>query len=194
MSKRRLEAEAVRDAMLAVSGQLDRTQPKGSAVARSGEGNSEALQRAGAFDARLTGPFGLPARAPEQLPRVAGALRLPRPGSDRRGACNDDGTVAGVVPAEQSVRDAPGRDGRHPAPLGFRRRLRLPADPREPTCASSIVRQRRRSRPRSRRSSPPTDADRPPPSAHPAGPTDPGAVWAAIYQALFASAEFLYRG
>jgi hypothetical protein len=54
MSKRRLEAEAVRDAMLAVSDQLDRAKPKGSAVARFGDGNSGAMQRAGAFDARLT--------------------------------------------------------------------------------------------------------------------------------------------
>jgi hypothetical protein len=36
--KRRLEAEALRDAMLALSGQLDRSPPKGSAVARNGEG------------------------------------------------------------------------------------------------------------------------------------------------------------
>ena len=38
MSKRRLEGEAVRDAMLAISGQLDRAKPKGSIVARSGDG------------------------------------------------------------------------------------------------------------------------------------------------------------
>jgi hypothetical protein len=37
--KRRLEAEALRDAILAVSGQLDVTLPKGSAQARAGEGN-----------------------------------------------------------------------------------------------------------------------------------------------------------
>ena len=39
MPKRRLEAEALRDAMLALSGRLDREPPKGSAVARNGEGN-----------------------------------------------------------------------------------------------------------------------------------------------------------
>jgi hypothetical protein len=38
MSKRRLEGEALRDAMLAISGQLDRSKPKGSVVGRSGEG------------------------------------------------------------------------------------------------------------------------------------------------------------
>ena len=128
MSKRRLEAEAVRDAMLAVSGQLDLAKPKGSAVARAGEGNSFGLHAAGAFDARLpVRSVYLPVLRNNFLD-VAGTLRLPRPGSDRRGACHDDGTGAGVVPVEQSVRDAPGRDGRHPAPLGFRRRLRLPAD------------------------------------------------------------------
>jgi hypothetical protein len=40
MSKRRLEGEALRDAMLAISGQLDRSKPQGSVVARSGEGYS----------------------------------------------------------------------------------------------------------------------------------------------------------
>jgi Protein of unknown function (DUF1553)/Protein of unknown function (DUF1549)/Planctomycete cytochrome C/EF-hand domain pair len=39
MPKRRLEAEALRDAMLALSGRLDREPPKGSPVARNGEGN-----------------------------------------------------------------------------------------------------------------------------------------------------------
>ena len=39
MPKRRLEAEALRDSMLAVAGRLDLTPPKGSAVARGGEGN-----------------------------------------------------------------------------------------------------------------------------------------------------------
>ncbi len=39
MPSRRLEVEAIRDAMLEVSGRLDTTQPKGSPVARGGEGN-----------------------------------------------------------------------------------------------------------------------------------------------------------
>jgi hypothetical protein len=38
MSKRRLDAECIRDAMLAVSGQLDLTPPVGSLIARSGDG------------------------------------------------------------------------------------------------------------------------------------------------------------
>src|SRR5262249_43864162 len=38
MSKRRLEGEALRDSMLAISGQLDRSKVNGSVVARNGEG------------------------------------------------------------------------------------------------------------------------------------------------------------
>jgi len=40
MPKRRLEAEALRDSMLAVAGRLDRTPPKGDSVQRAGEGNA----------------------------------------------------------------------------------------------------------------------------------------------------------
>ena len=47
MPKRRLEAEALRDAMLAVSGRLELTPPKGDSVARAGEGNVGVLQRGG---------------------------------------------------------------------------------------------------------------------------------------------------
>src|SRR5262249_34524205 len=38
MTPRRLDAESLRDALLAVSGQLDTTPPVGSVVARAGEG------------------------------------------------------------------------------------------------------------------------------------------------------------
>jgi hypothetical protein len=39
MPKRRLEAEALRDAMLAISGKIDLNRPKGSPIAKNGEGN-----------------------------------------------------------------------------------------------------------------------------------------------------------
>jgi hypothetical protein len=39
MPRRRLEAEALRDTILAVAGRLDLTPPKGSAISRGGEGN-----------------------------------------------------------------------------------------------------------------------------------------------------------
>jgi hypothetical protein len=47
MPKRRLEAEALRDAMLAVSGRIDLTPPKGSPVARAGEGQAGLRGRGG---------------------------------------------------------------------------------------------------------------------------------------------------
>ena len=47
MPKRRLEAEAIRDTMLAVAGRLDLSPPKGSTVARNGEGNVGGFFRRG---------------------------------------------------------------------------------------------------------------------------------------------------
>jgi hypothetical protein len=47
MPKRRLEAESLRDTMLALSGQLDLTPPKGSSMARGGEGNASFRFRGG---------------------------------------------------------------------------------------------------------------------------------------------------
>jgi hypothetical protein len=47
MPKRRLEAEALRDTMLALSGRLDLTPPRGDAVARGGEGNASFRGRGG---------------------------------------------------------------------------------------------------------------------------------------------------
>jgi Protein of unknown function (DUF1553)/Protein of unknown function (DUF1549)/Planctomycete cytochrome C/EF hand len=49
--KRRLEAEALRDSMLLMAGRLDLTPPKGSPVARRGEGNAGGFGGGG-------GPFG----------------------------------------------------------------------------------------------------------------------------------------
>jgi hypothetical protein len=53
MPKRRLEAEALRDTMLALAGRLDLTPPKGSSVQRNGEGNA-------GFRFRGAGPGGDP--------------------------------------------------------------------------------------------------------------------------------------
>ncbi len=47
MPKRRLEAESLRDTMLALSGQLELSPPKGSSVARGGEGNASFRFRGG---------------------------------------------------------------------------------------------------------------------------------------------------
>ncbi len=60
MPKRRLEAEALRDTMLALAGRLDLTPPKGSSVQRGGEGNA---------GFRFRGPGG-PAPVPETFRTV----------------------------------------------------------------------------------------------------------------------------
>src|SRR5262249_3082643 len=71
MPRRRLEAEALRDTMLALAGRLDLTPPKGSAVARNGEGNA-------GFRGRGR-PGGGPraARAPRARPPAIGGDGLP---------------------------------------------------------------------------------------------------------------------
>jgi hypothetical protein len=52
MSKRRLEGEVLRDAMLAISGKLDRSKPQGSVVARNGEGYANLAILAGVAEAQ----------------------------------------------------------------------------------------------------------------------------------------------
>ncbi|MFM7152454.1 MAG: DUF1553 domain-containing protein, partial [Gemmataceae bacterium] len=53
-SKRRLEAEAIRDAILSISGELDLKPPVGSEVAKLGEGVARGgLQLQGAIDGRV---------------------------------------------------------------------------------------------------------------------------------------------
>src|SRR5262249_38047783 len=56
MPRRRLEAEALRDTMLALAGRLDLAPPRGSSVQRGGEGNVS-------FRFRRPGPDGDPAAA-----------------------------------------------------------------------------------------------------------------------------------
>ena len=52
MTPRRLDAEAIRDAMLTTAGTLDLVPPVGSAVARNGEGYTAGLDRGGGFAER----------------------------------------------------------------------------------------------------------------------------------------------
>jgi hypothetical protein len=52
MSKRRLEAEALRDAILAIAGELDLEPPAGSEIAKVGEGFANAVGRLGPVDGR----------------------------------------------------------------------------------------------------------------------------------------------
>lgn len=54
MSKKRLDAEAIRDAMLAISGELEKKPYFGSAVAEAGEGPSRGLERANNLEVAFT--------------------------------------------------------------------------------------------------------------------------------------------
>jgi cytochrome c553 len=56
MSPRRLDAESLRDSILAVSGQLDEKPPVGSAVARAGEGNAGGFGRPGGVAQAINDP------------------------------------------------------------------------------------------------------------------------------------------
>lgn len=53
MSKRRLEAESLRDAMLFVAGELDMKPPRTSLVAKLGDGFAQTMLRFGAYDERV---------------------------------------------------------------------------------------------------------------------------------------------
>ena len=89
MSPRRLEAEALRDAMLAVSGQLDPTPPTGRPWRRAGEGRRPPLSAAGgrtAIDDRETRTGRSTCRWSATTAGVAGPVRLRRPEPDRRRA------------------------------------------------------------------------------------------------------------
>ena len=181
MSKRRLEAEALRDALLFVSGRLAAEPPVGSAVARTGEGL--ALFSAGCRPGCLGhASIGLPAGGPGQRARIARALRLRRPEPRDGRAGHDDRPGPGALLHERHVRVAasrgPGRTG--PRSRGGRceaGRSGLSARPRAAADG-------RRAGPRPRV---------PPRFCRTLGGTDPArAAWPAFCQALFASAEFRY--
>jgi hypothetical protein len=191
MSPRRLEAEAVRDAMLAVGGKLNLARPKGSPVARAGEGNSNPLMRAGAFDARLDcRSVYLPVLRNSFLESLAlfdfadpslvvaerAATTVPAQGLyllNSPFVLRQAEALADRLRAEE-----PGRDGRIRRAY-LRAFGRLPSE-REQHAAEAFL----------------ADLASDPPGERPRGSeSDPERdAWAAFCQALFASAEFLYRG
>ncbi len=96
MSPRRLDAEAMRDSMLAVSGQLNEKAPVGSAVSRSGEGPV-----GGRFGAGGGGPGGVAAaNDPRNVNRSARALRRAGSEPDRGRPADHHRAGAGLVPLE----------------------------------------------------------------------------------------------
>ena len=106
---RRLEAEEIRDAMLAAAGTLDLHPPEASPRQRS-QGDRDAQQRRRCAkqhraDAREShAPERLPALAPRRHADVAGGLRLRRARDGHGQPRRDDGRHAGVVPAQRPVR------------------------------------------------------------------------------------------
>ncbi|SIN76472.1 EF hand [Singulisphaera sp. GP187] len=189
MSKRRLEGEALRDAMLAISGELKLEPPQGSPVARAGEGNTAPLQRFGGnYDLRLTCrsvylpvirnhfleslalfDFADPSlviaqRATTTVP-AQGLYLLNSPFVIRQAEALADGLL----------RDVP-NDGDRIAEAYLRTIGRPPTAQEQRAARAFLEGESGDGSPR-----------------RPAG-SEPGrAGWAAFCQALFASAEFLYR-
>ena len=106
MSRRRLEAEAIRDAILAVSGELDRDD--GRHAAGREEPRLRLLDRQGRRR-RLQhqSPLGLPARDPQRSLRCLPGVRLRRPERLQRPAGPDDRRTAGAFHDERPA----GSDG-----------------------------------------------------------------------------------
>ncbi len=114
MSKRRLEAEALRDALLFVSGRLAPEPPVGSAVARTGEGLALFLRVAGLDASDPHRSVYLPV-VRDRIARIARAFRLRRPEPRDGRAGHDDRPGPGALLHERHVRLAasrgPGRTG-----------------------------------------------------------------------------------
>ena len=118
MTPRRLEAEALRDAMLAAAGRLERTPPAGSAGHKAGEGHVPAYR----LPRRSTptsdrAPGGLPAGGPRQLPESLALFDFPDPSLVAGERATTTVPAQGPAPVEQPVRHqarrgAPARSSR----------------------------------------------------------------------------------
>ncbi len=107
MSKRRIEAEAMRDAMLSVSGELDLQRPRGSLVGRvigdrpiSLVGLDKRLPRD--LDGSVHRSIYLPVMR-DRLPDVLEVFDFAEPSLVTGQARNNQCTHSGVVPDEQPV-------------------------------------------------------------------------------------------
>jgi cytochrome c553 len=187
MSPRRLEAEALRDAMLAVSGQLDRRPPRGSPVARIGEGNSQTLLRFGPIDGRATYRSVYLPVVRNQLPDVLSLFDVADPSlvtGERSSTTvpaqglyllNNPFVMAQADAAAEKLMTASSeRERIQQAYLRFYSR---PPTERETKAAEEFIAKYTRAKEKDR--GPILRAER--------------AVWSGFCQALFASAEFLYR-
>ena len=126
MSKKRLEAEAIRDAVLAASGRLIVEPPVGSAVAQAGEGLAGPYRGFNQDGQDLHRAVYLPV-VRDQLPDSLALFDFRRPEPGHRRACHDQRPVAGALPDEQPVRHPPGR-GRRRAVANIGEKRRQPRD------------------------------------------------------------------
>ena len=126
----RLEAEMVRDAMLAVSGALDTSarRARASATSRIDKApGTPAILYAPVEPGRprVRPPDALPHLGPRRPQRLPRRLRLPRPLDHRPAPRRDHDPAPGARPPEQRPDAPPGRPlGRPAAPRGGRRRRR----------------------------------------------------------------------
>jgi hypothetical protein len=184
MSRRRLDAEVIRDAMLALSGRLNLTPPKGSAVSQAGEGNSNPLMRAGAFDARLDcRSVYLPIVRNSFLESLA-LFDFPDPGlivSERSTTTvpsqglyllNNPFVMRQAEGVAEHLLRGPAADDRGRIRDAYVRLLGRPPSDREVEAAEAFLAEVR---------------------AEKGADTPRHEAWTAFCQALFASAEFLYK-
>jgi cytochrome c553 len=190
MSKRRLEGEALRDAMLAISGQLDRSKIQGSVVARSGEGYSNIALLASVAEAQGNMPSVYLGVLRANFLEALALFDFPDPSlvSSQRASTTvpAQGLYLLNSPFVMRNSEAAARQlqaaGECGCPCEQIQRAYLqvfgrPASPREELAAEAFLA-----------------------SCTPASTNDPAqaeaaqrSALAALYQALFASADFLYR-
>ena len=182
MSKRRLEAEAMRDALLFVErpARARAAGRVGGGAHRRGPGPVRPRRRPGRLG---HASIGLPAGGPRPGARVARPVRLRRPEPRDGRAGHDDRPGPGALLHERPVRDPAGRGPGRTA-----------SAPSRATMPQRVDRAYRLALAR-----PPTAGERDRALAFlrdfaaRAGGTDPArAAWSAFCQALFASAEFRY--
>jgi hypothetical protein len=185
MMPRRLDAECVRDAILAVSGQLDLTPPVGSAIARIGDGPAQRPRQPGPMDERSNVRSVYLSVARNQPPEMLALFDLADPSmvvGDRpntTGAAqalfllNNPFVLRQAEALADRLRDATADDGER-VRLGYLLAYGRPPTDAERQAALDFIARYERSLPRQ--------------------PLRNRAAWAAFGQALFASAEFLFKG
>ena len=134
---RRLDAEEMRDAMLATAGTLTDARPQGSPAQNSRWSRcamTARRPRRSTTRRKPAPPQRLSAAASRRHPAQPGSLRPGRPDTRHRPARHHDGPRSGTVPAQLPVRPLPIADlGRARArPKGNRRRPHCYALPRDP--------------------------------------------------------------